>query len=323
MRAVVALALLVAAFTVPIPIYFLYLPGPLRDVERLVEVGDERTYSSEGTLYLTTVSVDVDVTVAELVASAVDPSQDIVLKQDVIGEGGSVEQLERVQRQAMTASKQHAREVALTALGYGEPHSDGASVRQTIEDSPADGVLEAGDVIVSVNDHAVDTTCDVGAAIDRVPVGDELEMVVRRDGELETVTLTTTTSPQDGSTVVGVLLQDVNYRFDPGVEVDFETGRIAGPSAGLMLTLALYDRLTPDDLTGGRRIAGTGTIDCSGGVGPIGGIAQKVAAAESNGVEVFLAPAGNADAAEQAAHDMTIVSVSTFADALEFLEGSA
>ena len=115
-------------------------------------------------------------------------------------------------------------------------------------------------------------------------------------------------------------MTDVNYRFDPGVSVDFSTDQVAGPSAGLMLTLGLYDRLTPADLTHGRTIAGTGTIDCGGRVEPIGGVTQKVAAAESKGAELFLAPAGNVVEARAAADDIKVVSVSTFDDALEHLQ---
>jgi PDZ domain-containing protein len=88
-----------------------------------------------------------------------------------------------------------------------------------------------------------------------------------------------------------------------------------------MFSLGLYDLLTPDDLTSGRRIAGTGTIGCDGGVGPIGGIEQKVAGAEHKGAEIFLAPQANADSAKAVAEDIHVVSVSTFQDALDYLEG--
>ncbi len=116
-------------------------------------------------------------------------------------------------------------------------------------------------------------------------------------------------------------MDDVNRKFDPGFDISFDTGKIGGPSGGLMMTLALYDQLTPDDLTGGRKVAGTGTIGCDGGVGPIGGIEQKIAGAEEAGAEIFLAPAGNAAAAERVAEDIEVVSVATFDDALRYLEG--
>jgi PDZ domain-containing protein len=116
-------------------------------------------------------------------------------------------------------------------------------------------------------------------------------------------------------------MESVNYRFDPGFKIEFETGEIAGPSAGLMFSLALYDRLTPDDLTAGRKIAGTGTIECDGGVGPIGGIEQKVAGAQARGAEIFLAPQANSASAQAVADDIEVVPISTFGDAITYLEG--
>ena len=117
-------------------------------------------------------------------------------------------------------------------------------------------------------------------------------------------------------------MEEINYEFDPGLDVKFDPGEIAGPSAGLMLALQIYDRLTPDDLTHGKQIAGTGEISCDGGVGPIGGIEQKVAGAAREGAEIFLAPTLNAaDAREAAGDDIQVVSISTFDDAVKFLEG--
>jgi PDZ domain-containing protein len=98
------------------------------------------------------------------------------------------------------------------------------------------------------------------------------------------------------------------------------TARMA-PSGGLMMALTLYDLLTPDDLTRGRAIAGTGALECDGGVVPIGGIEQKVAGAEQEGAEIFLSPAGNVEAARRAADDIEVVAIARFEDALEYLDG--
>jgi PDZ domain-containing protein len=146
-------------------------------------------------------------------------------------------------------------------------------------------------------------------------------MTVSRDGRLQTFSLGTVADPSDPSSpLVGIFMRDINFRFDPDLKVEFDTQEIAGPSAGLMMTLALYDRLTPDDLTGGRAIAGTGEIACDGGVGSIGGIEQKVAGAEDRGAEIFLAPAANAARARAAAGDIRVIAVSDFGDAVTFLE---
>jgi PDZ domain-containing protein len=116
-------------------------------------------------------------------------------------------------------------------------------------------------------------------------------------------------------------MDDLNYELDAPADAAFDTGEIAGPSAGLMMSLSLYDSLTADDLTHGRSIAGTGTISCDGEVGSIGGIEQKVAAAEAKGADIFLAPAGNAPDARGIAEDIRVVAVGTFDDALSYLGG--
>lgn len=317
------LVLIIAAASnwIPLPIFYAYQPGPVRDVEGLVEIEDAQTYSSEGRLLLTTVNVNPDVTLRDWVLAMFDPDVTIVLEEEVTG-GGSLQDLERQQREEMAASKRHAKEVALSALGIAQPSGEGARIQGTVNGSPASGRLHEDDVIVEVNGEPVETTCEVGRLIDETEVGAEIELTVERNGERRKVSLQTDNNPQDAeSSYVGIFMEEIRYRFDPGFDVEIKTGQIAGPSAGLMFALALYDRLTPDDLTHGQDIAGTGTVACDGGVGPIGGIEQKVAGAEAHGAEVFLAPQGNASAAEEAADDMEVVAVSNFDDAVEYLEG--
>jgi len=318
----VGIVLVFLAFFVPIPVLYEYLPGPAPKVDGLITIEGARTYSSEGSFRLTTVSVDTQVTFAEWVASGFDPQKAVVSRDQVTG-GQSLDTLQRQQEEQMTESNQSATEVALTALGVSEPQGEGARVIGTLEDKPADGVLLKGDVILEVGGQKVDTVCDAGREIDSFEVGDRVDVTVRRDGKVKTVTLETVANPQDPkSPFVGVAMDEVNYSFDPGVDIQFDPGEIAGPSAGLMFALQIYDRLTPDDLTNGRQIAGTGEIGCDGGVGPIGGVEQKVAGAAREGAEIFLAPTLNAEAARAAAgDDIQIVSISTFSDAVEFLEG--
>jgi len=319
--AAVMVMLVGAAFVAPIPVFYAYLPGPVRDVERLVEVRDTRTYSSEGRLLLTTVSVDPQVTLSEVVQSAFDDSIAIVMKEDVTG-GQSLDDLIEAQKEEMSQSKQAAQEVALAALGLGEPTGDGARVVQTIAELPASGVLEEGDVIVGVEGQSVETTCDVGREIGAYKPGEDLTIRVRRGGQIETLQVGTVENPDDpDSAIIGVFMEDVNRRFEPGLEVGFDTGKIGGPSGGLMMTLALYDQLTPEDITGGRSVAGTGTIACDGGVGPIGGIEQKVAGAEEAGAEIFLAPSDNVAAAQAVAKDIEVIEISSFDEAIRYLEG--
>lgn len=319
---VVAAGLIVAAFLLPIPVLYSYNPGPVRDVMTLVEVDGASTYSSEGSLLLTTVRVDTEVTFVEWLFAQVSPARAIVTKDQVIPEGQTIEDLRKEQQTQMEESKQHALEVVYTALGLGRPTGNGARVVGTIAGFPAAGVLRKGDVIVAVDGRPVRTTCDVGRRVDRHRVGEKVSITVRRDGARKTLVLRTTSSQEDpDAPFIGVAMEEIDYSFNPEIAVEFKTGRIAGPSAGLMFALALYDQLTPDDLTAGRRIAGTGTIACDGGIGSVGGIEQKVAGAEERGAEVFLSPEGNAAAARRVAGDIDVAAVSTFSEAVEYLEG--
>jgi PDZ domain-containing protein len=317
--AIVVVGLAAAAVFVPIPVVYLYLPGPVSDAEDLIEISNSETFSSEGSLYMTTVSVDTSVTLVEIVIAGIDPSKKVVMKDDLT-QGRSLEELRIEQDAEMDESHESARQVALSELGLDQPTGAGAKVVTTITGAPADGVLRPGDVIVAVDGQRTDTTCEVGRIIDSHETGETIEVTVSRGGRELNFDLEVDTNPFDGSPAfIGVQMETVDFSFHPGVGVAFKTGRIAGPSAGLMLALALYDRLTPDDLTGGREIAGTGTLFCDGSVGPIGGIQQKVAGARAEGAEIFLAPAGNYDEALQVAAGIEIVSIRTFGDAIDYL----
>ena len=312
----IAAALIAGAFMVPIPVFFLYVPGPVRDVEKLVEVDDAKTYSSEGELFLTTVSIKTSVTFVDLISAGIDPHKDVVMKEDVT-QGLTLREVREQAEADMRESKQAARQTAFAALGL--PAGEGARVVETIADSPAAALLREGDRVVAVDGEDMSTACDVQQAIAERSAGDTVRMTVLRDGKRETVSIETVDHPaQQGLAFVGISMADV---LGDSVAVDFKTGEIAGPSAGLMFSLALYDRLTPDDLTDGRKIAGTGTIGCGGVVGPIGGIEEKVSGAERAGAEIFLAPEINFEAAREAAGDIEVVSVATFDEALEYLEG--
>jgi PDZ domain-containing protein len=318
--AVVLVLLVLGFFLVPLSMYYVYLPGPASDVEKLVEVEGAKTYSSEGSLFLTTVTVDTEVTLFDLVQAGFD-SQRAVVNSSALTQGGSLKDLENQQKDEMSASKLHAEEVALGALGLGRPTGDGAEVIDTIPNSPAENLLQKGDRIVALNGSEIQTTCDVAGIMNAVDAGNAVTIAVLRDGKRKTFEgVETTTNPEDGSALIGIQMRDVNFSFTPDVDVKFKTGSIGGPSAGLMFALGLYDRLTPDDLTGGRQIAGTGTIECDGTVGPIGGIEEKIAGAEREGAEIFLAPEADAANAKKVANDLTVVSIGSFQDAVDYLE---
>jgi PDZ domain-containing protein len=191
------------------------------------------------------------------------------------------------------------------------------------EDAAAKGKLRVGDDIRSVDGRRTPTAQDVVDAVGRVDPGDTVTIAYSRGGEDGKTQIVTKPDAKDKDLPrIGVALRS---RFDFPIEITNNVGEeVGGPSAGAMFALAIYDRLTPGSLTGGRTVAGTGEIAPDGTVGPIGGIRQKIAGAAEDGAEVFLVPATNCgEAAEGDDHGMTLVEVTKLDDAIASLEALA
>src|SRR5690606_53351 len=175
---------------------------------------------------------------------------------------------------------------ALHELGY----DTGASVEvvEAVEGTPADGLLEEGDVISAVDGVEVTSASELRATIQETE-GEPVELTVLRDGEEQQIEITpelTTTGDVDTWLIGITLTTDYDFPIDVTIQLD----NVGGPSAGMMFALGIVDELTPGPLTGGNDIAGTGTIDATGAVGPIGGIRQKLYGARDAGADFFLAP---------------------------------
>jgi PDZ domain-containing protein len=182
--------------------------------------------------------------------------------------------------------------------------------------SAAKGKLRKGDVIRRVAGERTTDVSDVQRLVQAQRAGSTVAITVRRSGEERTVHVRT--HAVDGHTVVGVLLMP---DFDLPFTVNIDAGNVGGPSAGMMFSLGVYDKLTPGSLTDGKRFAGTGTIDSDGDVGPIGGIAQKMVGARDEGAHWFLAPERNCDDVVGHVPDgLEVVKVSTFDDALHLVK---
>ena len=287
--------------------YVVFSPGPTEDVLGSEEVegvehqiiSADTEYDSAGQLRLTTVRVKQSVSLVEALNYWRSDEYAIIPRDLVYPPGESEEDIAEEQEADWAESQSNAEQAALAYLG--EP--------ATISVATDSGGLVAGDVLTAVNGTAVTS---LSALEDYA------------DSET-TVTVTRAGAPVE---VPGVVLGQADLTSahdDPyGIEIDTEALDIGGPSAGLIFALGIVDRVTDDDLTDGRIIAGTGEIDPEGNVGGIGGIQQKITASAAAGAEVFLAPAVNcSDAVTVAPDDMTIVKVETLADAVSALESLA
>lgn len=324
---VFVLVIVAAGLTfVPLP-YVTLAPGPATDVLGTVDgapvlsIEGAPTYPTDGSLDFTTVSFDGGpgrkVTVYELLGGWLSPDVDVVRESLYFPPDATAEQVESENTAMMEESQVVAAATALRALG--QEVSTRVVVAQVVPDGPSDGTLEAGDEIVAVDGTEVSTGDDVRALVAPVAPGTTLPITVRRDGAERT--LDVTTADNDGSSLIGVLL---GLGYDLPITVTLNTGRVGGPSAGLMFSLAIYDALTPGSLTGGQRIAGTGEIEDDGSVGPISGLPQKMVGAREAGASWFLAPADECEATVgRVPEGMTVLSVSTFDEARTAVEGIA
>lgn len=295
--------------------------GPAEATAPSVHLAGARTYASSGQFVLTTVSVDVNVDFGEWVRYGFDPRVDQMRRDAFILPEEDPAEAERRNQLSMGQSQFTAALAALRHLGFDAPN--GAEVMEVVTGSAAaEARLEPGDVVVGFAGQPVTSAEELVEAVGERSVGDAVELTVERADERRTVTATLQDAPAghgDGPSL------GVQVRSALPLDVEIDAGVIGGPSAGLLFALTIIDMLGPEDLTGGRVIAGTGTIDPSGNVGPIGGVRQKVLGALSRGeqppAEVFLVPAGNFDEARSAPVDgrILLVPVATLGDALEAL----
>lgn len=325
--AVIALvALVCVAFIAPMP-YVVMSPGITENTigsfhgKPVIEISGHQTYPTAGHLDLTTVTVTSPQYHPRLpdILSAWWSSDNAVLPRDVIyPPQQSVTQVEHQSQNEMVGSQQSAVIAGLAQAGI-----DALAVKVTsvTPGLPAAGHMQKGDEITAVDGKKATDLDQVSRNIKAVRPGGTVKLDVRRSGRPVTVDLTTVAYPGTSQSRIGVTLTDAYT--PPPFKVDIKLGQdIGGPSAGMMFSLAIYDKLTPGDLTGGRYIAGTGTITPTGQVGPIGGVQQKIAGAYANGARYFLVPAGDCAEATGSSHagQIELIKVNTLSDSVHALE---
>lgn len=301
--------------------YYAMMPGKVWALDDVVQGGYD---NSQTAFHMTTVSMAKANPVIFLYGKLV-PNVDLVPNSNVIPAGWTTEQYDYYSKYLMQTSHNHARISAanLLALPYTE-HTAGAFILRTLDDTQAEEVLAFGDIITAINQQAVTNTKDVSRIIKQYQPGETLLFSVTRNDEKLELSVTAGSDPDHPDTAfAGISVLNYKWEVDiPDHEIDITTGNISGPSAGLMLTMEIVNRLLPEDITLGKQIAGTGTIDEAGNVGKIGGIKQKIITATRAKMEIFFLPQSNwEDIKEdyQEYNEMTLVPVNTLQDALDYL----
>lgn len=330
--------LLVAAFWMPVP-YVVLVPGPVTDTlgnvpagesasgqagGPVVQISGAKVQPTDGHLYMTTVGVipgscSSHPRLLDAVKAWFSSTETVEPQQAQCPPGESNQAVQQRGVDEMTQSQSDAVYAALTELGY---KSTGTAVfiESVTPGLPAASVLQPDDEVLAVDGTAIKRTRQVVNRIQAVKTGSPVSLVIRRGGVRRTYEVKTAPGPK-GKSRLGVSIAERPTFNGINVTIGIDPDAVQGPSAGTALALGIIDKLTPGGLTGGRTIAGTGTISRRGKVGPIGGIQQKVAAAVKAGATVFFAPASEcADAKAAAPSSLTLISVTTLHGAVQALE---
>lgn len=313
-----ALGLGVGAAALPVP-YVVESAGPTfntlgQDGDKpVITISGRESFPAKGNLDLTTVVMTggpkSPATIYEVFRAWLDKSKAIYPEELIYPKGTTAEETVQQGEIAMETSQENAVAAALRELDI--PFEQRLTVAGLSDPSPSAGKLKEGDRLTSINGKPISSMSVIQAEL-ASGSGAPAVVVVDRDGSAVTETVTPTKNPADRY-VLGVLLaSDFTFPFDVKISLD----NVGGPSAGMMFALGIVDNLTPGDLTGGKHVAGTGTITADGAVGAIGGIAQKMIGAQQHGATMFLAPAANcADVVGHVPDGLQVVKVETLADA--------
>lgn len=321
------LAAAVVAMT-PLP-YVTYAPGETRDLlgsvdgGQVIEVEGLQTFPTSGSILLTTVNItrpDALVGLPELMYAHGAPDREVFAREFVYPGRSTASEIQARESQELTTSRADASAASLRAAGIDVQQVP--MVQSVASAGPAANKLVTGDFVLAVNGHPTASVSAVRTIVEETSVGQPVTFAILRDREALAVTIETGASKtQAGLPVWGGTLV-MGYSYAPRVTINVDQG-LAGPSAGLMMALAVYDLITPGELVGTRIVAGTGSIDGAGNVHEVGGVRQKLAGAQAAGASVFFLPPANCADLAAVSTPMRIVSVSTLEDAINSLDALA
>jgi Lon-like protease len=316
--AFVLLLLIVAAFNgVTVP-YVALTPGPTWNTlgtdhnKEVIQISGGSVSSSKGQLRMVTVGVQDHITLWEAIQGWLSSDDAVVPREIIYPPNQSQQQTDQQNQQEFKSSQNAAITAALRELGY-PVH---VMVTDLPAGSPSTGKLQKGDEVTTIDGQPVTSAQKLTSLIRGKPVGTTLTVGYKRGDTTGTVPVTTTAG-SDNTARVGISIEE---KQPSPYTIKISLDNVVGPSAGLMFSLGIVDKLKPSDLTDGLVIAGTGEIDEDGVVGPIGGVAQKMRGARRDGATVFLTPIANCkEAVANAVPGLKLVKVGTLDDALSAL----
>lgn len=311
-----------------LPVPFVRLsPGPLFNTigeargKELIKISGVETYATTGALNMTTVSETGgpygQLILFDAVVAWFNPTQTVIPTSQQYPNLTDREQVKAESRRMFSTSQANAIAAALDYLKI--PAEQIVRVDSVVIGAPADGKVEPGDLVLAVNQKPVTTSEQVVEYVQAEKPGTKIILTLKRNEEVFDVAIISEESKvKPGAASVGVA---IGPSIDPPFDIEFELEDVGGPSAGMMFTLGIIDELSAKEITFGKKIAGTGTVNVIGEVGPVGGILQKIAASEKAGMDLFLLPLVNCNNFSKASFGkMPVIAVQNIAEAAFAIE---
>ncbi len=311
---IIILIVMIVVINIPLP-YYILAPGGIIDIRDRIEL--ENKNITEGTLNLLYVT-EYEANVGTMLMSFILKDWDTEKVEEVQVSNETMEEISIRNKVMLENSMQNAILVAYNKSGNTVNIKGQENV---VIATTTDNGLKVGDKILKANGIDIDNVETLKTIIEKKEVGDTITLDIERDNNEKQVNVKVNET-EDGKAVGVVVLTNYIYDVDPSIELSFKASE-GGSSGGLMIALNIYNSLTSEDITKGRKIAGTGTIDALGNVGAIDGVKYKIIGAHKNNMEIVLVPKDNYEEAikvkEEYNYDMEIVSVNTFDDAINHL----
>lgn len=300
--------------------YYLVMPGSVEELSEMIAVPELEMREEDGFFLVTVLQQRANLIF--FLYGLVHPHVELRERAVMRPLDMTPQEHHELMKSWMQESQLLAKIIALRRAGYKvDIVSEGVEIVEFIENSPAQGILQVGDIIVAIEGESVVLAGEVVSKIQKRAIGEPVILTVRRGSEimdLSAPTVSHTIDPEKAA--LRVFIRTLDWEAILPVEIEIDAGPIIGPSAGLMFVLEILNQLLPEDLTSGYQIAGTGTINIDEGIGTIGGVKQKVVAAERAGADYFLVPEENYALAEEVAHDIDVIPVSDLEDVIKFLK---
>ncbi len=315
-KSLIIIAVIFALFMVELP-YAIYTPGGAVNLDNRITIEGE--YEEEGSFNMAYVSM-VRGSIPFLLISKIIPDWDIVKKEDITYEGENIQEMMDRERLYLKESQDAAIINAYQKAGK-EIEITKVNNNVSLISEEAKTNLEIGDNIISINDKKVNSLEELQEMVQELEENVKVNLKILRNNK-EMDAYATTYNTEAGLKIGIGIVSTYEYVCNPEIDIKSKASEM-GSSGGLMMSLTIYNKLVDEDITHGKKIVGTGTIDINGNVGIIGGVKYKLIGAVNNKADVFICPEENYEEAVKIAqekdYDIEIIKVKTFDEALEKL----